>query len=609
MFFVKHTKKILKPMAIVAVLLALTLSLTACLDIDAMIESLIGAESQSPVSRPQKEEQSGDDTESSVIVPDSPGSDFEFVAYNDTEVGAGLAVKAYLGAASIVKIPAYVNGTPVLAVYKNAFVNGTADESGDGTVAAITEIIVPDTVVAIENAAFSGCNLLGSIVLPFVGGSDGAGGFAYVFGGKVPASLKNVCAGGTVVADEAFSGCTELLSIELTQAETIGNKAFSGCSAVESIVLPKTVTAMGTELFEGCTSIKNLTLPYLGNGTDALYAGYVFGAATYAENYSAMPQSLTNLTVYVDTIVPDRAFYECNRLKSITIKGNIQTVATYAFYGCKRLEKLSFEGDEGFGGVDTLGNSAFANCSELYSLNISDKVEVIPTRCFYGCASLRVLNFGANANKMPNTVTVIGNQAFAYCESLITLELSDSLKEIDEKTFLGCAYLSKITVPAGVTAIGDDAFNGCTNLKSVTFAENSGLATLGNYAFSYCTSLKEIALPKTVTSVGEYAFAHCWSMKTADLPKQITAIPDGCFFGCTYLTGVSFDNNAVTTIGASAFYGCERLEKLALSDKITSIGNDAFDNCNDLVFAVKLDSYAYKWLIDSGVGSKNLDLN
>lgn len=100
---------------------------------------------------------------------------------------------------------------------------------------AITEIAVPQTITALENNVFSGCQQLQKVTLP--------------------PTLRTI-------GSSTFENCTALSEMVVPEAVTsIGNNAFSGCSAISSITLPETLTKIGSYAFSGCSALTELTIP------------------------------------------------------------------------------------------------------------------------------------------------------------------------------------------------------------------------------------------------------------------------------------------------------------------------------------------------------------
>lgn len=63
-------------------------------------------------------------------------------------------------------------------------------------------------------------------------------------------------------------------------------------------------------------------------------------------------------------------------------------------------------------------------------------------------------------------VKVIGNGAFAFCNSITIINIPNSVATIGESAFLGCESLTNINIPNSVTTIGKSAFFCCDKIPT-----------------------------------------------------------------------------------------------------------------------------------------------
>ncbi len=302
-------------------------------------------------------------------------------------------------------------------------------------------------------------------------------------------------------------------------------------------------------------------------------------------------------------------------------------------------------------GVTSIGSSAFDDCTSLTSVTIPDSVTRIGDGAFASCTSLTGIwvtegnshyandASGVLFNKdkttlvqcpgafaayaIPNSVTSIGEYAFAYCTSLTSVTIPDSVTSIDRVAFEGCTSLKSVTIPNSVTSIGAWAFRDCTSLTRVTIPDS--VTSIGERAFLGCTSLTSVTIPDSVTSIGGSAFKDCTSLTSVTIPDSVTSIGVGAFASCTSLTGiwvaegsshyasdafgVLFNKDkttlvqcpgaisgsyaipdSVTIIGEYAFDGCTSLTSVTIPNSVTSIGEYAFAYCTSLTSVTIPDS-------------------
>lgn len=145
--------------------------------------------------------------------------------------------------------------------------------------------------------------------------------------------------------------------------------------------------------------------------------------------------------------------------------------------------------------VKSIGKNAFYS-SYLTSITIPNSVTSIGVQAFAFCYDL-------TSATIPNSVTSIGNSAFYSCSNLTSITLSNKIKSIETCTFFNCHKLTKVIIPNSVTSIGNQAFGNCEGLTSITIPNS--VTSIGEYAIK-CSKLTSITIPDSVTSMGNSAF-------------------------------------------------------------------------------------------------------
>jgi len=180
------------------------------------------------------------------------------------------------------------------------------------------------------------------------------------------------------------------------------------------------------------------------------------------------------------TEFPAYLFYSCgisDKLVSIKLPQNIETIGDYAFYMCTKLTSVTFNSN-----VKEINSYAFNNCSLLPSIQLPNSVETIGANSFQKCSKLKTINF-------PSVLYSIGGSAFYSCSTLENVEFTGDLN-----------------------SIGDYAFKGCSNLVGLEF--NSRLSSIGAGAFGNCNKLTQLTLPSSLTKIGGTAFDGCTQIST-----------------------------------------------------------------------------------------------
>lgn len=199
---------------------------------------------------------------------------------------------------------------------------------------------------------------------------------------------------------------------------------------------------------------------------------------------------------------------------------------------------------------------------------------------------------------IPDSVTIIGNNAFGQNEFLKNITIPDSVTSIGEGAFSNCTNIESIVVPDSVTTIGMDAFSGCVKLKSAVLPHNINELSWG--LFHACQSLKNISIPDSVTMIGVDTFGQCTALESINIPDSVTHILSNAFYGCTSLKNVSLSKNIWNLDGfgvctnletivipdgiehIGSFTNCSSLRSITIPESLVSITNNAFDGCTSL---------------------------
>lgn len=249
--------------------------------------------------------------------------------------------------------------------------------------------------------------------------------------------------------------------------DTVGTQSFYGAENLTSLTVPGSVKNIGAKSFAQCNALEDITLPFLGgNAEDNRTFNYVFGSDNWSSS-GGVPQSLKTVTVLTANLVR-AAFYDCAYIENIYLPN------------CKKLTEIPYE-------------------------------------CFADCTALHTLSFGNASSQngmvvIPNSVAVIGMDAFRSCASIRGITLGRSTTTLEEGAFRDCTSLAQFAVAKGNTAFMADQW-GVLYSRDQTMLHyypagrawpyynvSDSTTTIGSYAFSSCQNLVNLFVPKTVTS-------------------------------------------------------------------------------------------------------------
>ena len=257
--------------------------------------------------------------------------------------------------------------------------------------------------------------------------------------------------------------------------------------------------------------------------------------------------------------------------------------------------------------MDITGTTLTAYYGSDTIVSVPEGVTTIGEKAFYQ-------NTDITQVILPSTITHIAPSAFEGCASLVSINFPSNLIDIQKAAFKDCVALQAVMLPRGLSSLGAESFYNCTNLSDAYVYEHLG--TLGSECFRYCDALTihcpqdtfiagyasligasldtfsyttdgdfvldgntlvsytgsdvTVTLPSGVTEIGAYAFAGNTKLNKLITPFAITCIQPYAFFDCSNLASIT-EQTELQNLGAYAFCGCSNLAEVTLQGDFCDI--------------------------------------
>ena len=456
------------------------------------------------------------------------------------------------------------------------------------------DMSIPNTILKIGDYAFVECRNL-NLWLP------------RRFEGNLNSSVFKQCSNLTVnyydqvpvVAFRAEEGVVEQREClpgtkvgSLPSASTCEGYAFEGWwtaadgeQATAETVVTNDVTYYAK--WRGTATVDSYTYTYsVLNGQAEIGASNAWKRAISPSptGHVTVPSSLGGFPVVG---IGDYAFYGLYsahyKLESVTIPNGVTRIGKRAFSGCPNLTDVTIPAS-----MAVVDNGAFSGCSNLKGVHISNLVNWCQITFVYSSNPLRqahelYLN-GERVTRLaiPESVTAIGDDAFAGCSGLTEVAFPNSVTNIGNSSFMGCSGLMELALPSSVVKIGTWAFRGCSGLTEIKIPH--GVKAIGGGVFSDCSSLTKITVdPGNENYVSQKGLLLTKDGKTlmegvngtVVIPSSVTSIAYDAFAGRGGLTQVTLPNG-IRTIDALAFSDCDSLTEVVIPSSVVNIGRLAF---------------------------------
>lgn len=359
---------------------------------------------------------------------------------------------------------------------------------------------------------------------------------------KVDSETKQKTYDGTIVGSEVFSDCYSLEKVVIPGSVTsIGSRAFyfyprqitdtinhSGKKpAIQSIEWKSDKTGkdriVWAGAFQGNSNLISVVLPYTKNDTLDIRA-YSF----------AWDKELSNIG------------YERSNTNELPL--SIINLSKGVFYRCYKLPSIVISDIEGKQEAPKLGNFLFEHCKAMTAATVPASIEEIPLHCFYD-VPLTEFKVGVDNNGHKDKIKKIGNLAF----------LGNKFKVVDLSAYTGLSEIG-----AGAFAYWDSVAESGEGADSKI---DIGTKSLG--------ALTKVILPdkldKTVNETGTlylntapfYGQLFMTTLTTNAALSQYDVVKDGVFYVPDYITVGS----------ARAIFGCTGVSKTIWQTDIDSNAN------------------------------------
>lgn len=184
------------------------------------------------------------------------------------------------------------------------------------------------------------------------------------------------------------------------------------------------------------------------------------------------------------TVLGNSTFQYCTQasdIESVTLPDSLTTIEKNAFYNCEKLKSVTIPPN-----VSSIGLAAFVEGLSESSLT---EIKVDPENPYFSEKDGVV--FSKDGTKL---IVFPSGRSGDY-------QIPDGTVSVGDYAFYYCVNVSSITVPGSVRSLGEGAFGNCSSLTKTVL--NEGLEEIGEYAFQSSSGIRDIIIPASVKSVGK----------------------------------------------------------------------------------------------------------
>ena len=351
-----------------------------------------------------------------------------------------------------------------------------------------------------------------------------------------------------IQGDSAFLNCTALTTISLgADLHILPSKTFYNCRSLRNIDLSNISTFGDTKgdgsQFYQCYLLDDASLVGLNVAKIPAYTFYCCTSLTSVDLSNVGSLGATDMSGSSGKY--GKNFSGCSSLRTVTLGSDIKEIPSYCFENCNQLTGIDLSNVETLGeyvSTSMSGGYNFYNCQRLKNVTMGNKIVILPSYSFYNCDSIKTIDL-SSIRKFKNSMSGLSGYTSSYgfhfsnCDSLREVKLGGSMDEhgnidyvsIGSNSFYGCVNLQKIDLQY-VDSIGANAFAGTMKLNIHANLHNAKY--IGSSSFN----------PSGLNTA--------WIRTLGDANESRSNV-----FNCPYMESLYLDQNDPTIVNPSQLLG------------------------------------------------------